>query len=325
MKRKYSQAFGKVAKYGGQALGHYLKRRFLGGPSSTKTKSKSGGSSYFLTSQHDARLVYRKRSMPKYKKRRWKKFKKRVRAVGQHLLPRQTVVHTDLVKPTCAVNEQAVVTLSLYPGFSAIDNSLADIQKCMSVAVQSATEANQTVTNYTFRAGLLEAAITNKSTKTIYLDCYWAYCKKDSTNDPQTLFGYGLRDTTTARAENAVSAIGTTISENTLGATPFQSTQLCRYYTITKKTRYLLGAGNTVQLEWRDPKNHYLKADGEELGLDYIIKKGWTKTWFMVFYAVPDATNKSQAIDSGDVCITRYVNYIFNPVDASSKRYAVTV
>lgn len=297
--------------------------------SMTKTRTtKPQAANFSMTTQHDSRLVYKKRRMPRRKRRVWRNFKRKAQYISNTQNPRNTIVKTNYITGSCSVNQQMVVTLSLYPGYNGSDNALEDIRDCQTLANQTNAESEAQTTNMFFRSGFMEATIVNTKGTTVYCDAYWCYAKKDAIITPQTILSNGFKTTTQAvdgdNLPNAV-GVGTAVTENTLGITPFQSSEFCQHFSIWKKTRYILGTGNTVQLEWRDPKNRFLNPDSKFISGDWTVLKGWTKTWVLIFYTVPSkvdtTTYKSLNLDNDDIRITRNANYVFNLVDAGSHRH----
>lgn len=292
----------------------------------TGQKKKTKSANFSMTTQHDSRLVYKKRRMPRRKRRVWRSFKRKAQYVSNTQNPRNTIVKTNYITGSCSVNQQMVVTLSLYPGYNASDNALDDIRDCQALANQTFSDGQAQTTNQFFRSGFMEATIVNTKATTVYMDAYWCYAKKDSIITPQTILSNGFKSTTQAAdGDNLPTAVGSAVTENTLGITPFQSSEFCQHFSIWKKTRYILGQGQTVQLEWRDPKNRFLNPDSKFITGDWTVLRGWTKTLVLIFYTVPSkvdtTTYKSLNLDNDDIRITRNANYVFNLVDAGANRY----
>lgn len=292
----------------------------------TKTKKRPRNNQQYLTGHHDAQSLYKKSSKPRYLRRRWKSFKRKVQWVQANGTPRMTLVHTDLQLPTCNDNEQALAYLPMYSGYGAADPE-NDMARITDVAQQTTSANLQKGSAYLrLHSALLEATIQNASENTIYMDVYSYYCRKNTEDLPQsTMYTNGIAWANVAGDgdENEPSAIGTEPTINTLGVTPFQSTQFCRYFTITRKTRYQIQAGDSVQLKWSDPRNKTIKMDALEKEGSVTFLKGYSKGWLCQFYTVGangTPAVKSQAIASGDIIVTRYVNYFFSNVDFGAVR-----
>lgn len=309
------------------------------GYSKTKTHTKSKDAQAFISGQHDSWMLYRRKSRPKYQRKRWKSFKRKVQWVNAQQKPRSSIVNTHLALPTCTNNQQAVYWVPMYSGFSSVGDPNQDLKLITDVAMESTdNNVRKAGALVNLQSALLESTIYSGHTVPVYVDVYYMIAKRSGI-DFGKFYNDGLEmaDTAGDADENKTLLIGSECNYNTLGITPFQSTAICRNFTILKKRRILLTPGGTIQLKWSDPKNHIYKMNAHDSSVTEDVTdpvatyggngfiKYLTKGFLFQFYTVPGtvSTEKSQAITSGQIRITSYKNFYFSTIDQGASRKLV--
>ena len=85
-----------------------------------RRRGKSASSGLGVTTQHDARLIYQKSSMPSFKKRKWKAFKNKVLAVAEKDLGTLQFMFNVLINPANSTpSKQCLNAFYLYGNRSA--------------------------------------------------------------------------------------------------------------------------------------------------------------------------------------------------------------
>ena len=101
--------------------------------SRSRTNTRTGNkmrSGVGVTTQHDARLIYRKKRMPRRLRKRWKRFKNKVLAVSEKDLGTQQVVINGSTGSSNAVSgNQCIFECSLYGlnSSSAVHNDMRNV------------------------------------------------------------------------------------------------------------------------------------------------------------------------------------------------------
>lgn len=277
---------GMPFKYGrARSTRRGTKRR--AGRSFTQTQTKRKKTSY-VTQQHDARLVYRRRPMPYRKKKNWKRFTRKVQAVLQKGLgSRQTLRNASLLM-TAIAGDQAVAEITLY-GVKGTSNTHDDISD---IFATFGTDAQQQRKKIMFYSAVLDLTITNNGDSTegvAEVDIYEFYMRKqmedDNWLDRVTL---SLSDQETMSGMSAYS-IGTR------GWTPFQACLALGYIRILKKQKFFVGTGQAITYQIRDPANRYF--NGQHLSDSFTNWVGKTRGVIIVAKGLIDGTGTGRAVD----------------------------
>lgn len=220
-----------------------------------------------VTTQHDVVNQYRKKSMPKRMKRRWRKFTKKVTAAVDRHLGTRSIVRNFLMNVTIpAGQDQIYRDFGLYTlgsNWLARTGTIVDLFRDIEQigfalgipdpnAIAGSGPSN--LRKMEFRSAVLDFTFKNLSSQNgLEVDVYFLIPKKSvrqsGNNDLFTIMDNGWNSATTPTA-------GTNLSSTTRGVTPWQSTALCRRFTITNKRKYFVPPGNTFTYQYRDPKNY---------------------------------------------------------------------
>lgn len=264
----------------------------------TKTKKRiTSGSG--VTAQHDSRVVYRKKWMPKYKKRPWKKFTRKVQAVLNKSLASKTIVFnssqpTTFGSPgTPAASAQVWNSIFLYgnngdPGVSGTSTTIGggDLRKCVSILTGISDAVTAANTKIRFSSAVLDITFCHSGSYTgpVELDVYDVVFRKETPNS-----SIGATIANAEGATRAISPVAGTLTLNSRGVTPFDlplflSATGC---TILKKVKYFMSVGQAVTYQIRDPRNRTLtKYDITDYGVTSTdntsgygswIKERWTR------------------------------------------------
>lgn len=249
--------------------------RFRNGRSRTTTRTKKQTrSGVGVTTQHDARLIYRKRNMPRFRKRRWKRFRNKVLAVSEKDLGTQQVVFNRVLPSAVNVDptKQYVQDFALYSLQSSSNSFFNDLKQISSYLASAADTAGTGLaidpsTKIIFQSGILDVTIRNTSTNNgapdsqarMEVDVYELTMRHSAEevgaayNSLQAVLGTNISQTKNIGG-GAVGKIDYTLR----GTTPFDlSYALSRFgLKIYKKTKYQLSNGDQVTYQMRDPVRH---------------------------------------------------------------------
>ena len=140
-------------------------------------RKKNTTSGKGVTTQHDQRLIYRKKSMPSKRRRRWKRFSRKVNFVGEAALGTQTIVMNKTITPGNATpGNHLVFSLGLYTSTSATNTIYNDLNTIAGLhtsagAIATATDlSNLGVTanvnstaDLLFQSGVMDVTFRNTS------------------------------------------------------------------------------------------------------------------------------------------------------------------
>lgn len=234
-----------------------MKKRVPGG---TYVKKRRYTSGLGVTNDYDRKKIYSRKRMPYKKRRRWSKFVKKVKAVAQGDNALKTVcINQAITLNTGLTGSQAVGVVHLY-GKHGVDNAVefgcADLYSTLNAdAVTSSSNGK-----VTFKSAVHDLTLTSVrsegelvvNTAPLEVDVYEIGHKKNYVKEPNMA-------TVISNAEAEVPNIGggfTSIVLTNRGAVPFDLPPMLSSCTIYKKTKYLLGVGESVTYQVRDPRNH---------------------------------------------------------------------
>lgn len=233
----------------------------------TLTQSR-GGSSSGVTTQHDVKNQYRRKTMPARKRKRWVRFVKKVHAAEDNRFGTRSIVRNLLLSGTLlSANSQTMTSFGLYTcgdtfapatgGSVDLWRDVVNIASALGYSDPSSSPAagvERGQENLRFTAGVLDFTFKNSSASVgLEVDMYImrprSNARWSASSTPETLMNDGWNQT-------GSTSLATTLTSSSRGVTPFQSTALCRKFKIYKKTKYLVGAGQTFTFQYRDPRNY---------------------------------------------------------------------
>lgn len=270
----------------------------------TARMTRFGKSGIGVTTQHDQRRVYRKTNMSRFKKRRWKRFKNKVLAVSEKDLGSRSVVFNSSLtfsnNTTSPVINQLFGYVYLYPHEGAADNWGDDLDQLSGL---ENVNANPTIaaggivdssTKWIFKSAILDITVRNASVLLVQqdqtlvetpsslakleIDVYELSFSKVWTDGVATynsLLGI-LNDNVTVT--RAIGGAGNEILPTYRGATPFDFTYVQSRWgmKIWKKTKYVLGNGESFTYQVRDPKRRIITQREMDSGTG-PNKPRWTR------------------------------------------------
>lgn len=297
----------------GSGLRRKTSNRNAGSRTLTKTR-KRNTSGLGVTGQYDRKLVYLKKSMPRFKKSRWRKFTNQVHAVAEKELGNNTVLFNTAITATNVVDgKQVVQTLSLYSQNGTTANQdlyyLSNLGNYGNPTLTDGISLSAS-TKYIFQSAILDVTlqnasqytdgsglITNPSQARMECDVYECYVRKEANfgstavNSFEALLQYNassydrlIKDGNTAPSANQV-------LPDSRGATPWECATSLGIFgvKIMKKTKFMLSQGETVTYQVRDPKRHTVEESKifKMIGFNH---PRLTKVIFIVAKLTPQCT-----------------------------------
>lgn len=277
----------------------------------TATKKKST-SSVGITRNHDYKVQYRKKSMPRWKKRSWANFSKKVNAVITGKLATQTQLFNKPLTVTNTANNQNYMAAVIYGknGQSGSETAgMSDLRDIVNVAGLTTGE------KLMFKSAILDVTIAVPSDASSALevdiyDCYWR---------GQTFQVNVRQDIKAAETNTSTIGIGTSLEMEDRGATLFDfpvflSNTKCK---ILKKTKVFLPPGNTTTYQIRDPRNRSIYVDDiteyQTAGNAGWLQPGWTRGIVVVFK--PTAGNQATVNSLNMGVTTKYAYCVMKDND----------
>lgn len=305
--------------------GGFKKRRMQ---TRSQTRSiRKGVSGIGVTTQYDARRVYRKRRMPRYRRKRWRRFVKKVHFVAEKDLGTQTVVFNSTQTALNSTNgDHAVFMCTLYgqqstdswnndlAQISGIDNS-GNPTAAAGVTVDPTSRMffQSAVLDMTVRNSSLEGNANYQSYNRLEVDVYEISFRKVLQDSTGTYVSYGGIAGNASAATPQINGAAKPLTYNLRGVTPFEQPYLAQRWgmRIWKKTKYFLNNNEVFTYQIRDPKRRVatVKDLSEQRGFN---RPGWTRCILIIAKVIPGITvglSAGQVAETIKVGITRKYTY----------------
>lgn len=296
--------------FGRQWSGPNLARRTMAqrrsfARSQTLQRRRRPTSGLGITTQHDERRIYRRKSMPRFKRRKWKMFKNKVLAVSEKDLGTRTVVFNATYSSTNNVSgNQLLSEFALYP-VQSTSGQLNDMNNIMGMESGDWTAAKGGVVDATskiiFKSAIIDLTFRNASTffttvgggvldsrAKLETDIYEMESAAPFDDSTGTYNGLGAALTAGFSDTLNIGGAGTALVLTQRGVTPWDvPASLSRFkLRILKKTKFVTPNGDTFTYQMRDPRRRVsnkislTNAQGPN-------KRGWTRWIFIISKLVP--------------------------------------
>jgi len=309
---KRRKLFDFISPIGG-AISTALSNRFANSFSQTRTR-RSNTKGIGVTNQYDAKLIYHRKRMPRYKKRRWVKAVKRYRAIEMKSLGTKTVVFNDEITSTpgtvIAGTNQFLANAALFGKNGRVDTTSICGQRDLRTICNNDADIDEWAEKFQLMSGIIDFTVTNSGNPKIELDIYTVFCYGDAT-------GVSYQEDLQAAANNT-GAIAPAVGSNTSlaitdrGVTPFEFPLLSKMgYKIVAKKKYFLNSGDVCTFQYRDARNHLvdsinvLKTENESEN----AYKNLTKQFLFIAKAVPGSFIDAENIPEMTIGVTRKYAY----------------
>lgn len=297
-----------------------------------------------VTVQHDARSIYRKKTMPRYRKKRWKRFKRKINAVSEKDLGSRTVVFNKSQAFTNSTSgNHGLAYCALYSAGGVGDSFMSDMVNMSGYEnvdgnpTHAAGADIQKSTKFLFQSGVLDVTFRNTSYKNVggvatlaseaklEVDVYelissntWSSTAA-TRSDITACLSYGAGST------DNLGGGGLGIGYQARGSTPWDFPTALSYYRlkILKKTKYFVNNSDVFTYQVRDPKRHVINQERMEQ-LEGGNLPRWTRHVLIVFKLVPGltiGTGEGEYTESLTMGMTRKYLYKIEGVNENRDRY----
>lgn len=300
-------------------------RRAAQGASRTMTmmRRRKTYSGQGVTTQHDSKLIYRKKRMPAYKRRSLRRFSNKVNWAQEKDLGTQQYLINQLSNfSNSTAGNQLTADVSLYSFVSTTSrhNDMSQLAGFISAAITT-PGTGLTVdpsAKIIFQSAILDVTIRNSTTfgntgtnsagrleVDVYELTFGTELQEGAVTYSQLISNTGLFAQNPTRT-SSIGGGGTEISRELRGVTPFDlSYVLSRFKCkIWKKTKYQLSQGEQVTYQMRDPKRRVCTLR-ELTTVNGLNKPGWTKMLYITAKLAPGlpigigATDFQEVLDIG--------------------------
>lgn len=345
--RTYARAMGGAALAG--RITRRVANRVANSYTQTTNRRRFVRAGQGVTTQHDRRIVYSKKSMPFRQKKRWKSFKRKVNAIAEKELGSRTALfNLGFDDNNIIPGNHSQLTFALYPQESTLSrlNDLANIVASENVGnpTEAAGITIESSTKFIFQSGILDLTIKNASTRVVSIDPLQleGFGKLELDVYEMTMSRYASTESATfsfmAQVLNTnivdTKGIGGSTNEidiNFRGATPWDMTYALGRFgiKILKKTKFFIPNGDTITYQIRDPRRHVVTRKGilDDGGFN---KPGLTRILFIIYKVVPGSVigptttvgNVQEAISVG--CTRKYLYKLEGANDDRTRYFSNT-
>jgi len=315
------------------------KFRRMKGPMKRKFASSGQG----ITTQHDARRIYRKRRMPRRFRKRWKRFSFKVHAVSEKDLGSRTVLFNKSQQfSNQTAGNHGLGYCSIYSANGIGDSFMQDLASISGLentgnptAAAGAT-LNDT-TKFLFKSAVMDITVRNTSGENVSgdvvasslaileVDVYEILSGKRWSSTVAT-----YSDVTSALGAGATQTLniggaGTGITIQARGATPWDLPQSLSFWRmkILKKQKYFLANQSTFTYQIRDPRRRVKDQESMET-CEGGNMPGWSRHILIIFKLVPGlavSANSGDYTESITVGMTRKYLYKVEGFNEDRDRY----
>lgn len=258
------------------------------------TPSKPRGSystGRVVTAQHDFTTNYRRRRAPRRVRRRAVRSYKRFTYQVGKTLGQQSRVFPDLqnpgtINPTTLLDSQSVAQVLLYGGETPASTG-SDLYV---IASDNGLLANEG--KIMFKSAQIETQVRNDGeSEVLVCEVYKVVARREGYDNPGQEWAQSMDCQPTAPGAAAAPIA------LSLNLTPFDAPGFGSKWLILSKQTFRIAPGNSVYLEWRDPKNHVFDTSRMNYDTSAGVTrtqyfKGLSKGYLMVFRSADlDATN----------------------------------
>ncbi|UYD39150.1 MAG: capsid protein [Wigfec virus K19_493] len=237
--------------------------------------------------------------MPFRRRRRWKKFVRRVRSVLNKSLGTISIVMNSSILASSANGTQNLIGMALYGARGLDSRGYRDLWNIFTGVIGNAVTIQRH--KLLFKSGVLDVTFANVASEenaSMELDVYEYIAKRRTVG-----FSNAGALVTDAEADNLpLAAPFTDLLGTTCGWTPFQSPSMSQYLRWIKKTKFMLGVGQSCTYQMRDPRDHLISGELLEEGSEVnatgmFALPPYTRGLLVVFKGVPNGTSGCPAVN----------------------------
>lgn len=309
--------------------------------SQTLTRNRRQTSGIGITTQHDERRIYKKKSMPRRMRRRWKRFKNKVLAVSEKDLGTRTVLFNAAYQVSNTTSGNHMISAFALYSNTSTTAFLNDLDTIANDEAGIWTAASGSVVDnsskFIFKSAIMDLTFRNSSTYTavatpaadsrakLETDIY-EIIVNGVTDDSSGTYASLVNLFSSAAGDTLnVGGAGTGISHTTRGSTPWDFPLALSKWKIKilKKTKFMTPNGDTFTYQIRDPRRHV----STKIGLDIANgcnRRGWTRWILIISKLVPGLTVGTGADtyqESLDIGATRKYFYKIEGVSEDRDRF----
>lgn len=294
-----------AAYYAGRAVRSAINRS----NTRTMTRGRRQPTGLGVNTQHDRKLIYRRRRMPYYRRRRWKSYVRKVHAVAEKDLGSRTILfNNQLTFGQTTDGNDNIFDLELYSQ-SSTDSWRSDLynisgyENVNANPTHAAGDDIPSASKFLFQSAVLDITFRNGSTYNsggstnldsrakMEVDVYEMSVRRDATDTTSNYAGlYSLFNDANSNTLN-IGGAGTGLAIDQRGVTPWElPLALSRWkMKIWKKTKFMVPNGDTFTYQVRDPKRRVATQESLQKtgGFNRV---GWTKILFFKCKLVPGCT-----------------------------------
>lgn len=336
LRRSYGRQLVGAAKFG-FATGRRVRQAYNAYKSFTDTSRKRRVRSLPpLTGQHDFRVTYTKRRMPKRKKRAYVRAVKRFRSMNMKALPSRIFqyVHVARYDSNIDTSRYFGCFMGLYSQYH-YDNNFGQVRDSIT---------NLGAAGFKLEAGHLRldhsglrVVLRNVNTNSVDVDVYQVICIRDIPTDTWA-GGTGIESMHTrcknimrqakgmdietsdggAGIATAQQNAGTSSTSQVVGDMLWNAPPFLKYWKIVKQFKIQLPAGNTTEFQLRSTRNQVINVTqlGSEEGLS--AKKYISQGYIFNINGRASPIEGGFSFDSSSVICEQYVRYNMKVIPGSS-------
>lgn len=268
-----------------------------------------------MTNQYDVKTIYRKKRMPRYKKRAWKRFVYKSHSAAMKLVGTKSVVFNSQILrgwPNNGNNDPTTsdtAAVALY-GMSGTDTVMCYGMDDVKKIANNDTQTDNWREKFIFGSAALDVTFHNHGTNKLEVDVYTIYCKGDHYSSPCLDGSNNDAGTTSINIAQNPLLFFSNNAAATRGATPWQFPGWLKLgYTVIKKVKHFVSAGEVFTHQMRDPRNRIMRKSTIDSSQSDFCWSGVTKLLLFQVKAVAGALGVENNSNLYTIGATRTYSY----------------
>jgi len=217
-----------------------------------RNRNKSAIEASANTFQHDSRMRYRRKRMPRGKRKAWKRFTRKVGAVSLGMQPLQIYTNEGVENVTATAN-QGTQWGRIVGGTNVTNND--ELWQIFRRCYNLAAIANAVPYKIYIKSICMDVEITNTGSYPIILDVYTLQCRQDFATASKVQDQWQA-----ALGEVQAPAGGGSVTTTKTALTVFDAPNFCSYWKVLAKREYIIGSNNIITLQMRIPMNKHIEG-----------------------------------------------------------------
>ena len=222
-----------------------------------------------------SKVMYRSHKVSKSYLKNKKKFAKKVEDVIDANMPINKVLFQVAAQATTSSGDQAVFSIAM------LDRGQAT--SVLQELTGSVADVELSGERFYLSSGRIDGFYTNISKGMVILDWYLLFPRNDDASNPIQDWNHAMSGTASGGEASGFGSIG----PNSIGVTPFMSSEFCKKWLIVNKRRVMLQPGETKEFHRSIKNKDVVMSKFQSVNVPVATAKGLTSYYMVFAYGQP--------------------------------------